>query len=218
MLVAKPRKKTGPKLKDLVTGKPLASLHMTEDEFVVWADEKVRAEWVDGRVELMSPVSVDHDQLTIFLLALLQWINDTEDAGSVYGSEVTVRLQPQHRRRLPDIKFVTRERASIVRKNCIEGAPDMVIEVVSPDSVARDYREKYQEYLAAGVREYWIVNPLTQTVEVNVLKNKKYVAQEEIDGVLISTVIPQFKLRTAWLWKQPLPSLAKSLKDMGIKL
>lgn len=220
MLVAtkKPHRRPAPKLKDLVTGKPLRSLNMTEGEFVDWAGEKVRAEWVDGKVELMSPVSVDHDQLTTLFIGLIQWIANAGDAGSVHGAEVMVRLPAQSRRRLPDIKFVCKERSAIIQKNCIEGAPDLIVEVVSPDSVARDYRDKYQDYLAAGVREYWIVDPLSQSVEVHVLKGKKYVPLVEIDGVVTSTVIPQFKLRPAGLWKQPLPSLAKSLKEMGIKL
>jgi len=220
MLVAtkKPHRRPAPKLKDLVTGKPLRSLHLTEAEFVDWAGEKVRAEWVDGKVELMSPVSVDHDQLTGWIYGLLRWITDTDSIGRIFASEVMVRLPEQSRRRLPDLKFVAQERLDIVQKNCIEGAPDLIVEVVSPDSVARDYRDKYQDYLAAGVREYWIVDPLSQSVEVHVLKGKKYVPLVEIDGVVTSTVIPQFKLRPAGLWKQPLPSLAKSLKEMGIKL
>ena len=82
----------------------------------------------------------------------------------------------------------------------------MVVEIVSPESIARDYREKYNEYEAAGVREYWIVDPLAKKVEVHVLgRNKRYSQISEKNDALHSVVLPGFYVKPAWLWQSPLP-------------
>jgi Putative restriction endonuclease len=65
------RLKAAPQLHDLVSGKPLPSKRMTEREFVAWADEDTRAEWVDGEVELMSPANITHLRLTRWLVMVL---------------------------------------------------------------------------------------------------------------------------------------------------
>lgn len=57
---------------------------------------------------------------------------------------------------------------------CCNGAPDFVVEILSPSTAARDRVDKFQAYLAAGVREYWIVDPETKTIQVCVLQNSFY--------------------------------------------
>ena len=69
----------------------------------------------------------------------------------------------------PDLLFVSNARSGQLRKNHLEGPPDMLVEIVSPESVDRDWNEKPAEYEAAGVPEYWIVDPMTQRAEVYVL-------------------------------------------------
>jgi Uma2 family endonuclease len=205
-------------LRDLVTGKPLPSLEMTEEQFVEWATEKVRAEWVDGRVILMSPVTVEHDDLMSYFSAVLRTMVEVEDWGTVHASEILVRLASQRAQRLPDLKLVSKARQGIIQRAVIDGPPDVIFEIVSKDSVSRDYRDKYNQYEAAGVREYWIVDPLQKTVEVHTLHGKKYKATAEIDGWLRSTVLPKFAVQPNRLFKRPLPPVIKTLKELGIKL
>lgn len=206
-----------PLLRDLTTGKPLPSLRMTEKQFAEWADEDTRAEWVDGKVVLMSPVSVDHDDLMGYFYMLLRGFVEAQDLGRVMASEVTVRFADLRCRRLPDLKFVAKSRLDMVLKNQIEGAPDQMMEIVSPDSVARDWREKYLEYEKAGVKGYWIVDPLTQKLEAHHLRGRKY-SQIKLNGDRIeSKVLPGFFVKPASLWKKPLSGVLRVLREMGVK-
>ena len=112
--------------------------------------------------------------------------------------------------------FVARERSGLVHRTYLDGPPDLVVEIVSPDSVARDYREKYLDYQAAGVREYWIVDPLSQTLEASRLEDAAYRPIAEADGRVSSAVLPGFFLRPEWLWRQPLPKVRDVLRDLGV--
>jgi len=131
---------------------------MTEEEFEAWCDEDVRAEYVDGEVIVHTPASTRHNDVMWFLGTLLNLFASHHDLGRVLGPELQVRLRPGLRR-VPDLFFVAKARADIIHEKHIEGAPDLVIEIVSPDSVVRDWREKYFEYEAAGIREYWVIDP-----------------------------------------------------------
>ncbi|BCX03621.1 MAG: hypothetical protein KatS3mg053_1559 [Candidatus Roseilinea sp.] len=83
----------------------------------------------------------------------------------------------------------------------------MVVEVVSPDSVARDWREKYLDYQAAGVCEYWVVDPLSEQVEAYALNaEKQYERIEMQDDKIASRVLPGFYLKPSWLWQDELPN------------
>jgi len=129
---------------------------MTEEEFEAWCDEDVRAEYVDGEVIVHTPVSTRYNDVMWFLGTLLNMFVSHHGLGRVYGPELQVRLRPGLRR-VPDLLFVAKARTEIIHERHVEGAPDLVIEIVSPDSVVRDWREKYFEYEAAGVQEYWVI-------------------------------------------------------------
>jgi Uma2 family endonuclease len=192
---------------------------MSEDEFVRWvmSNELARAEWVDGEVEMMAPISGEHSDLGLWLLSVLSVYTREKDLGLVRGSEFMVRLAFQKSRRVPDVLFVTKRRLNQFRPNHLEGAPDLIMEVVSPESVARDWREKYQEYEKAGVREYWIVDPNTKRVEAYFLdKSKRYRRIDPKDQIIYSKVIKGFCLRIDWLWSETRPSVLVALKQLGV--
>lgn len=211
---AKPR----PRLRDLASGKPLPSLRMTEEEFVAWSDEDTRAEWVDGEVVLMAPDNTDHILLNDWLLALVRIFVEERKLGVVFAKTSMVRFAGIRRRRLPDLHFVAAAREKIIKSTYIDGAPDLVIEIVSPDSASRDRREKFLEYEKAGVKEYWIIDPALQRVELYVLKGRKYEQRpEEGGGVLRSAVLAGFFLKTRWLWQRPLPHTLKTLRELGVR-
>jgi Uma2 family endonuclease len=188
---------------------------MTEDEFVAWCGPYTRAEWVDGEVIIMAPVSLAHADLFMWLGSILRSFVDDHNLGLVLGPEFFVRFPEQRRRRLPDILFVRQDRRDLLKKQYLDGAPDLIIEVVSPDSESRDWRDKYLEYERAGVREYWVIDPMSQHVEVYSLRKGAYASIPEKDGKLVSKVISGFWLKTEWLWQQPLPRVSNVLKELG---
>ena len=200
-------------LAEALHGRAVPGITMTEAEFAAWCDKDVRAEWVDGRIFLMAPANLEHDDLHTWLTTLVRSFVEEHDAGQVFH-DVFVRLTGQHRRRVPDLLFVAADRAHIQKPTFLDGAPDLLIEIVSPDSQSRDRRDKYLEYEKAGVREYWIIDPLSKTAEVYELHRKKYRLISDSDGVVASVALKDFKLKTGNLWQKPLPKVAGVLKQM----
>lgn len=140
------------------------------------------------------------------------------DLGQILGPELQIRLKNPGRRRVPDILFVAKERLSIIKLNHIEGPPDLTIEIVSPDSVARDWREKYQDYETAGVREYWVIDPMSERMEayqLNETGQYQLITPAE-DGLIYSVVLAGFFLNPNWLWQPSLPNPFDILKTLGL--
>src|SRR5687768_16717845 len=140
----------------------MTSYSMSEAEFLAWQDEDIRAEWVNGEVIVMSPASTKHVRLVGLLLQVIGIFARHYQLGEIFGPELQVHFEELRRWRVPDLLFVAADRLQIIKPTYVEGAPDLVIEIVSPDSLARDWREKYLEYEAAGVREYWVIDPMSE--------------------------------------------------------
>jgi Uma2 family endonuclease len=200
---------------------------MTEEEFVAWCDEDTRAEWVDGEVIMMSPMNDPHSDMVNWLGSLLRIFTEEHDLGIV-RPEMQTRFARLRRRRVPDIWFVTNQRKGLIHRNHLEGPPDLAIEIVSPDSEARDWREKYQEYEAAGVREYWVIDPASQHMEAYALGSAESQADQpaagnryrrlpEERGVITSVVLPGFRLRVDWLWPETRVKVLEALAELGIR-
>jgi Uma2 family endonuclease len=131
---------------------------------------------------------------------------------------VHVRLPACHARRSPDLFLVSRRRREIVKYDYIDGPPDLIMEIVSPDSESRDWRDKYIDYEKSGVREYWVIDPQSQRVEAYTLgRDKKYRRIKEIDDRIRSKVLRKLFIRPSWLWKSPPPKIATVLKELGIR-
>src|SRR5438093_11206848 len=117
---------------------------MSEPEFVEWCDEDLKAEWVDGKVILVAPANLEHDELDIWLITLLQIYVEEHELGQIYQN-IWVRFARLRRLRVPDLLFVSNARLNRRRKTYLEGAPDLSFEIISPDSQSRDRREKFEE-------------------------------------------------------------------------
>jgi Uma2 family endonuclease len=197
--------------------KPHPGRRMTEEEFVGWVDEFTRAEWVDGEVIIMPPVSEEHSDCNGWLLALMRLYIEDSDNGAVRGPEFFVRLPKQRQRRVPDLLFIRRDRLKILMPNYADGAPDLIVEIVSPESESRDWRDKFLAYQSAGVREYWVLDPMSKHVEAYLLKSRKYAQIEEIDGKIASHVLKGFYLKPEWLWRPKLPKVLDVLRELSIQ-
>jgi Uma2 family endonuclease len=178
------------------------------------------AEWVEGEIIMMAPSGPEQQDLNWWLCTLVRHYVDYKDLGIVLMDTFTRLTVPRQQVRAPDVLFVQKSRANIVVGNkAIGGAPDLIMEVVSHDSQARDWREKYHDYEAAGVREYWIIDPATQARETYALSAQgRYQRLAEQDGRLVSTVIPGWFLRPEWMWRDPRPSVLQLLPELGIRL
>ena len=90
-----------------------------------------------------------------------------------------------------------------IRENGLWGAPDLVVEILSPSTSRKDLREKYDLYQRSGVKEYWVIDPPGRWVQQYVLGSDGAYAPEvtwEKTGTLVSTVLPGFELDIATIW------------------
>ena len=116
---------------------------------------------------MVPPASDRHQNLADFLTALLRIVGQDRGAGRVLSAPFLMRLPASLRRgREPDDLFVAREHLDRLRPTYLDGAADLVIEVTSPESLERDRHDKFREYEAAGIPEYWLIDPDRRVAEM----------------------------------------------------
>jgi len=139
---------------------------MTYADLVKLPPDLHRHEILEGEW-FMTPAPVpDHQRVVRNIIILLDAHAEALDLGEVLGSPVDCLLS-RYTVLEPDVVFVARDRAAIVRKKYIKGAPDLVVEVSSPSTAAIDRGRKLALYRRYGVREYWIVDLFARVVEVH---------------------------------------------------
>ncbi len=188
---------------------------MSFEEFLVWADEDTRAEWVDGEVLLMSPASDRHQDLLGLLVACVRAFAEAHQAGVVRFGPYVMKVPGSARE--PDLIFVAEENRGRITTNYLDGPADLAVEIVSPDSRTRDRRDKLREYESAGVREYWLIDPEREQAEFyHLAADGRYATLPVEDGIVRSLVLPGLWLRVDWLWQESLPPLLGVLREWGL--
>jgi Uma2 family endonuclease len=196
---------------------PSAPPRMTEDQFVDWAlANDVRAEWVDGEVELMNAVDTGHGQLLSFLKALVGGFVTEHDLGEILNEPVLVRLPRPRRQRSPDLFYFSSDRRHLLLPEHFDGPPDLIVEVVSPESRHRDTVVKFAEYEASGVPEYWVADRPMRTFQAFRLgAGGRYERLPETDGRVYSAALPGLYFRPDWVWQLRFPKPVPLLKEMA---
>lgn len=141
---------------------PLVRPYITYEELCELPDDGNRYELFDGEAYMNPSPLVPHQEI-------LARLNDAfraaaSDQAKVYFAPMDVVLAPGTALQ-PDLLVVRNERREIVR-DVIRGAPDLVVEIVSPSTVRRDRSLKLETYARHGVGEYWIVDGAAETVEI----------------------------------------------------
>jgi Uma2 family endonuclease len=177
----------------------------TFEDFCWIVRDGQKADLIDGVIYMASPDSIRADELFGWLRTV--WSVDVRrmDLGRIVGSRVAFRLSNRNGAE-PDIGFIRKEQRSRIKSGHVAGPPNLALEIVSPDSVDRDYVTKRNQYEAAGVQEYWIVDPLEEKVTLLRLDSSgKYREIRPVKGRLESQVVKGFWLEVDWLWQHPLP-------------
>jgi len=176
---------------------------MSYEEFMASTVDQF-AEWVDGEVIALMPAKKQHQLVVGFLYQLLGLFARFTGLGQPLIAPYAMRAEAGGAVREPDILFVAQENASRLTERLLVGPADLVVEVVSDDSVRRDRDEKYHEYRRAGVREYWVIDPRPERRRADFFRlvgdQYELFATDE-DERVDSTVLPGFWLRPAWLWE-----------------
>lgn len=196
-----------------LAGRPVPGVRMSAEEFEAWAIDHADAEWVDGRIILMAPANTDHETIDEWLGRLIGTYVEKTDAGRVLRN-VLVRLSRQRRKRVPDLMLIAAANLKRIKPTFIDGPPDLVVEIVSPDSVNRDRRDKYLEYEKASVGEYWIIDPLSDRLDLYLLHDGKFREARPEQGRLSSGILPGFYVRPSWLFGETLPKVRDCLAEI----
>ena len=165
--------------------------HTIDDIFAL--PQGQRAELINGQIYDMAPPNTRHQRLLSFLhLEIGNYIRTNEGACEVFPAPFAVFLFADNQTYVePDISVICSP-DKLNERGC-NGAPDWIIEIASPGTKHMDYGIKLFKYRTAGVREYWIVNPMTGIVNVydleHDIKTDQYTFQDEIPSCLFDELI-----------------------------
>jgi len=153
---------------------------------------------IGGELVLTPAPATFHQIVSVRLEHILLNFVTERGLGLVLHTPVDVYLEERETYQ-PDIIFIARDRLDIVEKARINGAPDLVIEILSPSTAYYDMKTKARVYARHGVREYWLVDPAAATVEVFVLERGVYVlaARGTFEERVASRLLPGFGVTLA---------------------
>ena len=145
----------------------------TYEDYLKIPDDKGRYELVNGEL-LMTPSPIpNHQRISGKLEFVVRKFVTENNLGEVFYAPCDVYLDDENVVQ-PDILFISKDRLNIIGDKNIQSAPNLVIEIISENSVYRDMVQKKRLYARFGVKEYWIVIPEEKEVEVYILKGEAY--------------------------------------------
>jgi Uma2 family endonuclease len=145
-------------------------------------------------IDMPSP-NTKHQRTVGKIIILLDNFVESLKLGEVFVSPLDVVFDEGNVCE-PDVLFISNENKEIITKKNIVGVPDLMVEVVSKGSVLRDYVEKKNDYENFGVKEYWLIDPLNETIIVHSLEDKKYKVFSSVEeqGIAKSKILAGFEL------------------------
>jgi Uma2 family endonuclease len=139
---------------------------------------------------------------------------DVHQLGRIYDAPFQMKLA--HSGRESDVLFVAAQRLDRLKETYLDGPADLVIEIISPESVGRDRGDKFEEYREAGIPEYWLIDPRLDQTNFYQLDStgRSQDMVPDANGVYTSKALPGFWLRVDWLWQDPLPDPTAALLEL----
>lgn len=190
--------------------------YITFEEYLEMDVEGAYLEWVDGKVIGFMPNNLQHQQIIGFLLTVMKLFAEMHDLGEVVQAGYAMKLEVQKRGREPDLIFVAKENSEILTHKYLNGAADIAVEIVSPESIECDRQTKFAEYEAAGVKEYWLIDAERRQAEFYILNAEGFYRLADISGgTFRSEILTDFFLRVEWLWEKNLPTVG-ALKELNL--
>ena len=174
-----------------------ANIKFTYHDYVMLPEDK-RYELVEGELFLVPAPNLPHQSILREVLAALHPYVRSRGSGKIFISPCDVVLDPENVVQ-PDLLFVSKERESILTYENVQGPPDLVVEILSDSTKRRDLGIKRKLYAKYGVREYWIINPEDQNVEVLSWTDEGYRTEAVFPrtGSLNSPIFPDLNLKLA---------------------
>ena len=164
-------------------------IELAEDDLFIY-------ELFDGEIMKRSAPSLIHQRISRKLLGKMDAYIEEKKLGEIFSAPVDLNLD-EHNAFQPDLAFISKERSFLIEDDdYIKGAPDLVVEIISPGTVKKDRVIKKNLCERFAIREYWLVDPLNKGIEIYIMQEDKYVLHDlqEINGKISSTVLTGFEL------------------------
>lgn len=156
---------------------------------------------IGGRLVMTPAPSTYHQIISARLMMKFADFAQRKGVGLVLYAPIDVYFEETETYQ-PDIVFISRERLNIIADERIKGAPDMIIEILSPRTAYYDLKKKFKVYERHGVREYWIVDPEDRSIAVYENREGEFTLAWEVTrkGKIESKVILGFELEVETIW------------------
>ncbi|KYH33898.1 Uma2 family endonuclease [Neomoorella mulderi] len=160
---------------------------------------------IGGELVLTPSPTSYHQIISMQLVSKMVAYVTAKNLGIVLHAPMDVYLEETETYQ-PDIIFIAHDRMDIIKPEKIEGAPDLVVEILSPTTAYYDLRQKYKVYGKHGVKEYWIIDPQDKSIQVFSLVEGKFKLDQEIEkeGIVRSRVIEGFCVNVVDIFYNPL--------------
>lgn len=147
----------------------------TYEDYCRLPENGVRYEVIEGELHMSPAPITKHQRVSLKLATRFEKFAERHKTGFVMTAPLDVILPNRATPVQPDIVFIAKKRRRIVKEKYVEGAPDILVEILSASNWHIDRGKKARVYAQAGVREYWIVDPEAETIELFALRQGAYV-------------------------------------------
>jgi Uma2 family endonuclease len=148
--------------------------HWTYQDYLDLPDDGYRYEVIWGELYMTPAPNTGHQLTSGELEFALREFVKKNDLGIVLDAPCDVLLEPGGTPVEPDILFIAKERRHIITHQNVKGAPDLIVEILSPANPEHDRERKFKLYQESNVAEYWIVDPDARTIEIFTLSQGRY--------------------------------------------
>jgi Uma2 family endonuclease len=186
---------------------------LTAEEFLDWLEPGVKADLIEGVVQMHLPVNLRHADLLNFIDFVLRGYVEQRELGKLYRELVAVRLS-QRTVFLPDLAFFTPGQRQHFENAYIADAPTFALEVLSTSSRRQDLGDKFAKYELHGVQEYWVLDPDELHHRFYRREGEYLVEFGKGEGLIRSVSIRGFWVKRAWLNPDRLPAVHKALAEV----
>lgn len=164
--------------------------------------EDKRYELIEGDLYMTPATLTIHQIISVNLCCLLKDHVQKNQLGLILTAPTDVVLSDEDVVQ-PDILFISNERKGILKRENVRGAPDLVVEILSPSTAERDLHTKKKLYSRHAVLEYWIVNPEEKTIEIMEWTEQgfKILQVYPAQSTLSSKIFPGFRLNVSDIFK-----------------
>jgi Uma2 family endonuclease len=150
---------------EVVVERQDSTTKLTYADYLRFPDDGLRHEIIDGEHYVTPSPATRHQRISRNLLHLIQTYLDTHPIGELFAAPFDALLS-DFDIVVPDLLYLSNERARFLTSKNLQGPPDLVIEILSPSTRSRDRQLKHDLYERVGVQEYWVVDPEQDRVEI----------------------------------------------------